>query len=76
MAHGEVRGIRLVVGWIRFEVAGALIAIRERVGRLFRGQADQAEGPGPERYIPAFDPRLPSGSATYGPPDESERKET
>jgi hypothetical protein len=58
--HGADRRGRQIVGWLRFELAGARIGIRERVGRPFRGDRDQAAGPGPDRYIAAYDPRLPA----------------
>lgn len=56
---------RQIIGWLRFEVAAARIGIRDRVGRLFR--RDKTAGPGPDRHIPAYDPRLSRGSSTYGP---------
>ncbi|GAA1599947.1 hypothetical protein GCM10009789_62610 [Kribbella sancticallisti] len=67
MAHGAVRRSGQLLGWLRLELAGARIGIRERLGRL--RHRNQAAGPRPDRYIPAYDPRLPRGQATHGPDD-------
>jgi hypothetical protein len=62
-------GLQLL-GWLKFQWAGARLGVSDRVGRLIRRSGDQSKAPGTDRYIPAYDPRLPRGRSTYGPPDD------
>jgi hypothetical protein len=57
------------LGWLRFELAGARIGIRDRVRRLFH--RDQGCGPDADQYIPAYDPRHPRAKSTHSPDQRS-----
>ncbi|WP_460661307.1 hypothetical protein [Kribbella swartbergensis] len=67
MAHGAGRRGGQLLGWLRFELAGGRIGIRDRVRRLLH--RDQGAGSAADRHIPAYDPRLPRGKSTYGADD-------